>query len=228
MKFLRIILYINFALLAGLLNVFAQEIPPMQDEVEFVNVDPHYSRSLRLEFGLMEPFQNKALSHFFSGLYYVKAGYVFNLKKNYLLGAYVGNFAVQNSLHDSALYTAVKEQVRNNNYIGGLQFGYEFYTSDKAVLSFLLNGGANWMSFSRKKVSNKELLYSYEKNALNVGITTSWTYFIEEKYTCGAFLSYQWFNYIYDPSWLGYATQHQSVQTQMISFGLAFNFGGGD
>ena len=84
------------------------------------------------------------------------------------------------------------------------------------------------MNFSRKKAANKELLYSYDKNALNLGITTSWAYFIEEKYTCGAFLSYQWFNYTYEPGLLGYAPQHDATKTQMISFGLAFNFGAGE
>lgn len=223
---MKFFLHVTFGVL-GLMpfGILAQELPV--EETEFVNIDPTYNKSLRIQMGLLEPLQNDKLKDFYSGLYCLDVAYLFNINNKYLLGPAVSHFAIQNTLRDSALFTLIQEQVRNNHQALGLKFGYEFYTGKKSILSFVGQTGWDFSRFYRKKNATQEIIAQVDENFLTAGLGASWNYFVEEKFTCGAFLNYQWTNHVYEPSKLGYAQERTLKKSQFIQFGMVFNFGSG-
>ncbi len=214
-----------FTLLISLYG-FTQELP--EEDVEFNNIDPNYSYSIRLEIGLPKPIANNALREYYSPFFQMRAGFLKNVQKKYLIGGYAGYYSIHNSLRDKMLSTLKRELITYNYFTLEAAGGYEVFSQKNSVFSIILSGGLQSINLSRKDAQKNELIAAKTLESYILTLTTSWTFFIEEKYTTGLFLGYSFSGFIYRPEELNYTQSYNPKNSQVISIGLSFNFGGGN
>lgn len=107
----------------------------------------------------------------------------------------------------------------------GVSIGYEKFINEDKVISVSANSGYCWINYKRAVSFTDTVTNLYRTEALNVGVTASYSIIIEETGGIGFFISYRYIDNIFDPKKVLFTYEGSRKKTQLLTLGVLFTFG---
>lgn len=196
----------------------AEELPPEQSQVK------QFKHSIKAGAGLPVIISNYPFRKTMDGVYSVGASADFTVNKPVIAGIYYGY-----AMFDNAELKGNKgrrpDVTKGFFSTAGVSIGYQKFVREDRVISVSANSGYSWIHYKRAVSFTDTVTNLYRTEALNLGITASYSIIIEETGGIGFYASYQYIDNIFEPGKVLFVYGESKKKTQLLSLGILFTFG---
>lgn len=197
------------------------ELPPEPSQVK------QFKHSVKAGAGLPVIVSNYPFRKTMDGVYSVGGSADFTVYKPVIAGVYYGY-----AMFDNAELKGNKgrrpDVTKGFISTAGASIGYEKFIGEDRVLSVSASSGYSWIHYKRAVSFTDTVADLYRTEALNLGITASYSIVIEETGGIGFFISYRYIDNIFEPGKVLFVYEESKKKTQLLSLGILFTFGFGD